>query len=146
MRRMATTLAILAAGCASPAIPESGDAMAFHAVRLQEVPEDGEALRALVIQMIESDAEVMASMRRHHGTGDRVMRHYYPSHRWAHPFIRGCILAQQGREEGAREEFWSALAEASEYVTTRACFGDGELLQVAEVVVQQSRRFLAAAP
>ena len=118
--------------------------MAAYAARLQKAPGDGEALRGLVLEMIEGDAEVMASMRRHHGTSDLMMLHYYPSHRWAHPFIRGCVLAQQGREEAAREEFWSALAEASDYVIRHGCFGDAELLRIADVVVQQSRRFLAA--
>ncbi len=53
---------------------------------------------------------------------------------------------QQGREEAAREEFRSAAEAASDYLTRHAYLGNGELLRVAEVVVQQFRRFLAAAP
>lgn len=149
MRRMALLSALAAAGCGNPAaLPpeprEPGEEMTTFAARLLRTPGDAEALRGLVSAMMESDAYVMSVMRRHHGTAAHVMTHYYPSHRWAHPFVRGYILAQQGKETAAREEFWSAVEAASDYVATRECFGDGELLQVAGVVVQESRRFLAS--
>ena len=130
---------LLAAGCGTSTAPAPEDQEPWvwverYAERLRQAPEDVDALRGLALHLIECDAGVMATMREFHGVGEAMMRHNYPSHLWIHPFVRGCLLFQQGREEAAREEFRTAAEAAAEA-------GDGP---VRRVVREQSLRRLAA--
>ncbi len=108
--------------------------------QLKANPLDRHARSRLFLQVLMSDAQVMGSMRYFHGTGKAAMRHYYPTHHFIHPFLRACLFAQQGREDDARNEFASAVAAATEYLSwvkdTTAPAASSDL---AEVVREESR-------
>jgi hypothetical protein len=64
--------------------------------------------------MMRGDEQTMDSMRYFHNTGKAMMDHNYRSHRWIHPFLRGCRLVQEGDLIGAQSEFDAARAAALE--------------------------------
>ena len=83
----------------------------------------------------------MTEMRYHHSTKTHIMNHYYPSHRWIHPFLRGCLLSRHAQEIQAREEFALAAIEAERFLTKQGESGLnlGKKTQVVSVVASQAR-------
>jgi hypothetical protein len=82
--------------------------------RLIQDPADPDARSHLPDLLRVADDETMREMRAHHGTGETMMRHYYPSHLWIQPFLRGCRLMREGEFARAESEFESSRAAALE--------------------------------
>lgn len=107
--------------------------------RLRNHPTDVEARAQFFLHLQETDKQTMESMRYHHSTKAPKMLHYYPSHRYVHPFLRGCLFAQQAEEDRAREEFAGALMAAELHVSKENEANSGFPIVLASVIAEQAR-------
>ncbi len=87
--------------------------------RLIQNPADAAGRTLLPDLLRVADDETMSEMRAHHGTGETQMLHNYPSHRWIHPFLRGCRLVREGDFRRAEAEFQASRAAALEGTPSR---------------------------
>ena len=117
-------------------------------VRLKADPHDSQAQLQFERLLNEGDRYTMAEMRNNHNTRSFQMNLNYPSHRWIHPFLRGCVFARQGQEARAREEFAVTAIEAEKYLARWKESGlalTGQA-QLAIVIASQARLHLGAKP
>ena len=96
-----------ALGCGTSAAPPGATLDTCMADLIQN-PLDTQARSLLPGLMERGDEQTMDSMRYFHNTGKAMMDHNYPSHRWIHPFLRGCRRIQEDDLIGAEREFNAA--------------------------------------
>lgn len=126
-------------GQACTTSPAPDDGLEGCIARLKADPRDSAAGGQVWMRLAESDREVMASMRAHHGTTPSMMEHYYPSHRWIHPFLLGVLYRQQGREELAGRELGEALLASEEGLARGAASRGGFQADLARTIAVLSR-------
>ena len=133
--RVAALLCLLGAiGCAAPEPPPPLPEETLEGcIRTLVDDPRNERARALFPLLVRAaDDETMDVMRTFHGTGETMMNHNYPSHRWIHPFLRGCRLAEEGERDIAQAQFTLARIEVVAYLERGISGGGGFPLAILE--------------